>query len=305
MSKPLISVIIRTLNEERYLDELLQSIENQNRNLFNVEIVIVDSGSTDKTLVIAKNYGCRITYIKKEDFTFGRSLNIGCEFADGEFLVFISGHCIPSSPNWLNELCIPLHEGKSEYTYGRQIGRDTTKFSEQCHFNKWFPEYSKIPQNGYFCNNANAAMTKSTWLQFKFDELLTGLEDMHLAKRLVENSGTISYIATAPVYHIHDETWAQVRTRYERESYALKEIMPDVHFLFSDFIRYYLSGVMSDSAIAIREKKFIKNIKDILLFRYNHYLGTYIGNHEVRKLSKEKKLNYFYPKDLNKGEYND
>ena len=92
----IISVVIRTLNEETYLSELLekilkQSIENEDE----VEIVIVDSGSSDRTLEIANKFNCRITNIKKEDFTFGRSLNQGSEFSNGDILVFISGHCIP------------------------------------------------------------------------------------------------------------------------------------------------------------------------------------------------------------------
>lgn len=301
----LASVVIRTLNEEKYLTELLTSIRKQKCELVEVEIVIIDSGSTDRTLDIANNFDARITYIKKEEFTFGRSLNMGCEFAKGDFLVFVSGHCIPASESWLDELCKPLIEEKAQYTYGRQIGRDSTKFSEQCHFDKWFPEYSKTPQEGYFCNNANAAITRKAWFQYQFCEKLTGLEDMHLAKRLVNDNEKIAYVAEAPVFHIHDETWKQVRTRYEREAYALKDIMPDVHFSLSDFFRYYLSGVMSDSATAIRKKSFLANIKDIVLFRFNHYWGTYVGNHEVRKLSKQKKLNYFYPKDLEKGKYHD
>jgi len=300
----LASVVIRTLNEEKYLTELLISIRKQKCELVELEIVIIDSGSTDKTLDIANSFDARITYIKKEEFTFGRSLNMGCQFSKGDFLIFVSGHCIPASESWLDELCKPLIEEKAQYTYGRQIGRDTTKFSEQCHFNKWFPEYSKIPQEGYFCNNANAAITRKAWLQYQFCEQLTGLEDMHLAQRLVNDKQKVAYVAEAPVFHIHDETWKQVRTRYEREAYALKEIMPDVHFSLSDFFRYYLSGMMSDSATAIRKKSFVANIKDIILFRFNHYWGTYVGNHEVRKLSKQKKLNYFYPKDLEKGKYN-
>ncbi|ABI72678.1 glycosyltransferase [Shewanella frigidimarina] len=301
----LASIVIRTLNEERYLKELLTAIRQQKCIIVDLEIVVIDSGSTDKTLSIAKEYGARITHINKSEFTFGRSLNMGCEFAKGDFFIFVSGHCIPASDEWLDELCRPFVDSRADYSYGRQIGRDSTKFSEQCHFNKWFPEYNKIPQQGYFCNNANAAVTRQAWLKYRFCEKLTGLEDMHFAKQLVDDGGAVAYVASAPVYHIHDETWRQVRTRYEREAYALKDIMPDVHFSLSDFIRYYISGVMSDSAEAIRQKTFLSNIKDIFLFRFNHYWGTYIGNHEVRKLSKQKKLNYFYPKDLEKERYHE
>lgn len=299
------SVIIRTLNEEKYLHELLTSVFNQDCITVNLEVVIVDSGSTDKTLSIANAFGCKVTYINKSDFTFGRSLNVGCDFSTGDILVFISGHCIPVNSKWLDELCAPLIKNNCSYSYGRQIGRDTTKYSEQCHFNKWFPDYDKIPQKGYFCNNANAAVKRSAWSDVKFDEELTGLEDMYLAKKLYESGHFVGYSSEASVFHIHDESWRQVRTRYEREAYALKEIMPDVQFSVSDFLRYFLSGVLSDSASAIKDKSFIKNLKDIILFRFNHYWGTYKGNHAVRTLSKEKKNQYFYPKDLERDHYNE
>jgi glycosyltransferase involved in cell wall biosynthesis len=293
----LASIVIRTYNEERYLNELLQAISVQKNDVVDREVVIIDSGSTDATLEIAKSHNCRITHIKKSEFTFGRSLNMGCEFANGDFFVFVSGHCIPASESWLDELCKPMVDGIADYSYGKQIGRDTTKYSEDRHFEKWFPDYSKIPQEGFFCNNANAAVTRSAWELFKFNEDLTGLEDMYLAKLLVESGRKVAYVATAPVYHIHDETWKQVKIRYEREAYALQRIMPEVYFSFSDFVRYFISGVMADSASAIRDKVFIKKCGEIIMFRFNHYWGTYKGNHEHRKLSTKMKKQYFYPLD--------
>lgn len=301
----LASVVIRTYNEEKYLDKLLTAVGSQKCELVDVEVVIVDSGSTDKTLDIAREHNCRITQIKKSEFTFGRSLNLGCEFANGDFFIFVSGHCIPVNDYWLDEICRPLIEGVTNYSYGRQEGKDTTKYSEYRHFDKWFPEYSKVPQKGYFCNNANAAVTRGAWETYGFDEELSGLEDMHLAQKLVKDGSGVGYVATSSVYHIHDETWAQVRVRYEREAYALNQIMPQVHFSIVDFFRYFFSSVVSDSGSAIKDKVFLSKFIEIVLFRYNQYLGTYKGNHEVRKLSQSLKHRYFYPRDLEKEIYDD
>ena len=68
--KHLVSVVIRTLNEERYLPELLESIKAQKSERFSVEVVLVDSGSTDNTLMIAESFGARIVHIAKRDFSF-------------------------------------------------------------------------------------------------------------------------------------------------------------------------------------------------------------------------------------------
>jgi glycosyltransferase involved in cell wall biosynthesis len=293
----LASIVIRTYNEERYLNELLQAISNQKNELVDREVIIIDSGSTDATLEIAESYECRIINIKKSEFTFGKALNMGCDFANGDVFVFISGHCIPSGDSWLDELCKPLVDGLLEYSYGRQIGRDTTKYSEGRYFDKRFPDYSKIPQQGFFCNNANAALTRRAWQLFKFNEELTGLEDMYLAKLLLEKGKKVGYIATASVFHIHNETWMQVKFRYEREAYALKRIMPEVHFSFSDFLRYFISGIMEDSVAAIQDKIFLSKIGEICCFRFYQYWGTYCGKREHRKLSEKIKRQYFYPLD--------
>lgn len=296
----LASIIIRTYNEELFLDKLLSMIKKQHCKKVNYEIVIVDSGSTDRTLEIAQKHKCKITHIHKHEFTFGRSLNIGCEFSQGQVLVFISGHCIPVNECWLESLCKPLVNNSASYAYGRQIGAETTKYSEHRHFEKWFPDYSKLPQEGFFCNNANAAIQRKAWEKYQFDEELTGLEDMFLAKQLVtdKNFASIGYVADASVYHIHNENWQQVCLRYERESYALHRIMPDVQVTFRDFLRFFLSAIFSDLSFAIKEKVFIKKMGEIILFRFYQYWGSYKGNHLTRKLTEDKKNQYYYPKAI-------
>lgn len=291
----LASIVIRTLNESRHLDELLDAISEQQAPDIDVEVVLVDSGSTDGTLDIANRRGCRVTTIDKSEFTFGRSLNRGCELANGRYLVFVSGHCIPVDEHWLIELITPLATGMANYVYGRQIGRDTTKFSEEMLFRKYYPTESSIPQVGYFCNNANAALTRELWRRYHFNEEVTGLEDMYLAKQLVADGGRIGYVSTSAVYHIHDETWKQVHMRYEREALTLRQISPEMQFSLLDLIACYCSGVCTDLVAAAREGCLWRNATDILRFRWMQYWGAYRGNHEHRKLSKEMKMRYFYP----------
>ena len=142
------SIVIRTLNEAEHLDDLLKMIARQITLGMDVETVLIDSGSTDGTVEIAQARGARITTISKSEFSFGRSLNRGCDFSTGDFLVFISGHCVPVGDHWLQNLCQPLMNGAVDYTYGRQIGDDTSNYSERRILAKYFPEISRVPQDG-------------------------------------------------------------------------------------------------------------------------------------------------------------
>ena len=292
-----ISIVIRTYNESLHLQELLSKIKEQNYPKEMIEVVIVDSGSTDNTLEIAKANDCNITHIKKEEFTFGKSLNIGCDYAKGDILVFVSGHCIPVNNEWLSELIMPLKNGIASYSYGRQIGSRETKFSEKQVFKKYYPEKSKVTQKDFFCNNANAAILRSVWQKNRFCEKLTGLEDMDLAKRLIEQEMKMSYVANASVHHIHNESWQQIKTRYEREAVALQKIMPEIHISFIDFLRYFISAVFHDSLAAKNESKVLYAIKEIVLFRFMHFWGAYKGNNDHKKTSSKTKDRYFYPKN--------
>lgn len=291
----MISIVIRAFNEERHLGELLQSIRMQRMDL-EVEVVLVDSGSTDRTLAIAQAAGCRVVHIEKSQFSFGRSLNLGCEAARGEHLVFVSGHCIPVDVHWLRQLVAPLRDGLVQYAYGRQVAGSTTKFSEGQHFRRYFPEHSAIPQEGFFCNNANAALLRTSWRQVPFDEELTGLEDMAMAKAIVERGGAVGYVAEAPVYHLHDESWRTIRNRFEREAIALQGIMPQVHVTFGDFARYVTSAVLLDFGAALQEGRLLAEAGPILAFRTMQFWGSYRGNNEHRRLSQAMKDRYFYPR---------
>lgn len=292
----IVSIIIRTLNEEKYLNELLFSINNQKCDDFEIEIIVVDSGSTDNTLKIASDYGCNIKYIEKSNFSFGKSLNIGCEAASGEILVFISGHCIPLNEVWLKNLISPIVSNDVVLTYGRQIGNETSKFSEKKIFNKYFKEINIIPQNNIFCNNANSAILKKSWKKYRFDNDLTGLEDLDIAKKIINDKYQIGYVANSVVYHLHNENWNKIRTRYEREALALRQIMPEIHISFFDFLRYLFSSFYYDFTDAFNEKKHIKIFLEIIFFRTAQYWGSYKGNKLHKMVSKKTKEKYFYPK---------
>lgn len=296
-----VSIIIRTLDEERHLQALLEGIENQDAPGLEIETVIVDSGSVDRTLEIAAAYGCRIEYITREAFSFGGSLNQGCACASGEILVFVSGHCVPADTHWLARLVAPIRDGQAHYVYGRQLAGPETRFSEARLFERQYPERSEIPQTGLFCNNANAALRRDVWEKFAFSTQCAGLEDMDLAKRLLASGYGLGYEAGAAVFHHHDERWKEVRWRFEREALALQSIMPEVQIGWLDFARYFSSAVWHDLRTARAQGSVLRSGWEIVCFRWQQYVGSYRGNHRQRVLSRRNKDQYFYPKRIETG----
>ena len=252
-------------------------------------------GETDDS--IANEFDTKFVSINKEDFSFGRSLNLGIENSDGDFVVMISGHCVPERNQWLNNLIRPFKaDSKIAITYGRQLPGPETSFSEKQIFAKYFPDSEVPSQREFFCNNANSAVRKTVWTEFGYDEELTGLEDMHLGKKVCNQGLKVHYAHDAPVFHYHHETWTQVRRRFQREAIALRQIMPELHVNAFDAMRYWTAGVLSDYGSALTEKCFLRNLFSIPSYRLAQYLGSYRGNHRHRKFSKREKERYFYPK---------
>ena len=139
-----ISIVIRAYNEAENIGRLLFGISQQ--SLKDVEIVLIDSGSTDATIEVASQYPVKIEHITPEEFTFGRSLNRGIAASTGEIIVITSAHCYPVFPDWLAQLTKPLEDETVALSYGKQRSGTTNHYSEGQFFKKYFPEHSVLQQ---------------------------------------------------------------------------------------------------------------------------------------------------------------
>ena len=229
-----ISIVIRCFNEEKHIGRLLKGIMEQDHE--DVEIIVVDSGSTDDTVKIAKQYPVKLVPIRPQDFSFGYALNVGCEAATGEVLLFASAHVYPVYNDWLSLMLAPFSDEKVALVYGKQRGDHRNKYSEHQIFRKWFPEESNLNQKHPFCNNANCAIRRDLWLIQPYDETLTGLEDLDWAKKIQAKGHHIAYQSEATIIHVHEENWANVFNRYRREAIALRLIQKYETFNFLTFL---------------------------------------------------------------------
>lgn len=295
-NSPRCSIVIRAYNEGQHLGRLLSGITQQ--TLDDCEIILVDSGSTDNTVDIAQSYDARIVHIQPEEFTFGRSLNLGIEHAQGELIVLASAHIYPVYPDWLEHLLAPFIDPQVALTYGKQRGAPDTHFSEHQVFARWFPDHSQAWQAHPFCNNANAAVRRALWQQQPYDETLPGLEDLAWATEILKKGFAISYVAEAEIIHVHNELPRQVFNRYRREAIAFKRIFPHEQFHLIDFLRLYLTNVISDFWHAARQRAPWRRLGSIFWFRRMQFWGTYMGYRHSGPLTWQLRQTFYYPHSL-------
>lgn len=292
--KPVCSVIIRAFNEEKHIRRLLTGISEQ--SIKDVQIILVDSGSTDHTIDETKDYSVEVVNIPPHEFTFGYALNVGIEHAKADLIVMASAHVYPVYPDWLETLLTPFKEKGVALTYGKQRGSDSTHFSELQIFHHWYPERSAPQQTFPFCNNANAAIRKSLWQVHPYDETLPGLEDLAWAKWAQENGSYIHYVAEAEVVHVHNESTAGIFNRYRREGMAFKQIYPLEKFSGRDLIKLFTQNVFSDWREAFKAKRFLSVMIKIIRFRWLQFFGTYQGYKQSGPLTWQLKKAFYYPR---------
>src|SRR5512135_2968500 len=100
---PDVSVVIPIYNGERYLAEVLGAVFSQETG-FSFEVVVIDSGSTDRSLDVAGGFPVRLHRIPNEEFGHGRTRNLGARLAAGRYVVFMSQDATPAHPRWLENL---------------------------------------------------------------------------------------------------------------------------------------------------------------------------------------------------------
>ncbi len=291
--KPSCSIVIRAFNEEKHIGRLLEGLDHQ--TLKPVQIILVDSGSTDSTVEIASQFPIDLVRIRPQEFTFGRSLNLGLQQAKADLAVIASAHVFPVYPDWLEKLLQPFGEPRIALVYGKQRGSASSKFSEHQIFRHWFPEVSYRWQTHPFCNNANAAIRLALWQEHPYQETLPGLEDLAWARWAHDQGYGISYVADAEVIHVHNETWKGVYNRYRREGMAFKQIYPQETFNLRDLARLWLGNVANDLKESHRQRVLKSEFSSILRFRWQQFWGTYRGFRQSGPLTWQLKQAFYYP----------
>ncbi|MFN3301424.1 MAG: glycosyltransferase family 2 protein [Patescibacteria group bacterium] len=295
---PEISIVILTKNAGKRFKKILNTVFNQKIEK-EFEVIIIDSGSDDKTLKIARQFPVKkILEIKPEDFGHGKTRNLATLFCQGKYIVFLTQDAMPASQEWLKNLVSPLLNSSVAATFSRQIPYRGTNLFQQYFYHFLYPEKGKTSLLGnVFFSNVSSAIKKEILEKIKFPEDLPMSEDQAWAKQVLENGYKIIYLPQAAVFHSHNYNFLTNFKRNFDSGLSLKKIglIKKSRFLFK--VPLYLFGEIW-FLIKKRLIFFILYLPFMFFYEFFRFLGFWLGIHyEWLPISWRKKFS-FHKKNL-------
>jgi rhamnosyltransferase len=218
-----ISVVVPTKNGGGELGRCLGAVRQQ-RLGDRVEIVVVDSGSDDDTVAIAREHDAVVFEIAPSEFTHGRARNHGVSHSTGELLVFVSQDAIPVGDDWLERLTQPLREdAELAGVYGRQLPHPGARPPEVFFLDFLYGPRPRIQRasrrddlsmDTTLFSNVNAAIPRWAWERCPFAEDIIMSEDQEWSRRVLLAGFALAYEPAASVRHSHDYTLASAFRRF-------------------------------------------------------------------------------------------
>jgi rhamnosyltransferase len=234
-AQPTVSIVIPVLDAEPFLPGLFAALLAQ-KPAPPLEIILVDSNSSDGTRVAAA--ACPIAKVVPiDDFSHGRSRNLGGAHASGEIVAFLSQDALPANDSWLAALVAPFNDPTIAATYSRQIPRGDAMPMECFFLLSRFPPGESVRRSAaageplslekVFFSNVSSAVRRDALARHPFDETLIMSEDQQLSRDLIAAGYAVVYQPSSVVVHSHRYTLANVFRRYFDSVYSLQGIFSD------------------------------------------------------------------------------
>jgi glycosyltransferase involved in cell wall biosynthesis len=215
------SILILAKNEAANIGPCLEAVFSQKGGT-PFEVVLVDSGSEDGTVEIARKFPVFIQQIPAGSFHHARTRNHAARLATGNFLVYLAADALPASGTWLESLLAPFDDPLVAAVYGRHLPRAGATRERSATLATIYGERplvkdrSRKRELGHRCyhfSTVNAALRRAVWEQVKFPEVKV-FEDVALSKRLIEAGWKIAYEPRAAVFHSHNHSPDNLLKRY-------------------------------------------------------------------------------------------
>lgn len=236
-----VSVVIPTLNGGEILGEVLEAIEAQEYERGEVEVVAIDSGSTDGTRERLEGRGVQLTTIAREEFDHGATRDLGISKASGEVVVLLVQDAVPANHRWLEGLVREFDDPVVAATCCRQLPREDAFPYDALELGRSFvggtePRCGRLEPGEELesltpwermerctLDNVCSALRRSVWEELPFGRCAFG-EDSRWARRAILTGHAITYTAAAQVVHSHRRSILYEYRRTYLSHYLLYEL---------------------------------------------------------------------------------
>jgi rhamnosyltransferase len=273
------TVFIPTYNGEKYLDDILKLIFKQKVD-FKFDVMIIDSGSKDKTLSIIEKYQKRhnnleLIEIPNSEYGHGKTRNYAAQIAKGEFMVYLSHDAIPAHDRWLYEIVKPFElNDKIVGVVGKQVPRPKCvpllKYEIRSVFRNLGPDsatplfykdtFMKDPvfkDSVTFYSDVNSAARREFLVNVIPYRDVPYSEDQLFGRDIIEAGYVKAYAPRATVVHSNDIALREYKHRTFDEIVGLRRIetelvMPSLKWT----IKSIVLGSMKDAYRTIRDDQY-------------------------------------------------
>ena len=259
MSSPKASVVVLTFNAGPGFEDLLARLSTQEAD-FDYEILVVDSGSTDGSVELARRYGAAVHCIPSSEFDHGGTRNLGAALSRGEYVTFVVQDAVPLDGRWLSSMVEALEgEDPAAGVYGRQVPRPDSGDLTRILVNSWptaalerreqfaggsesFRVLSPAERRALSTfDNVSSCIRRPVWEEFPFVQTNFG-EDLRWGKQVVEAGYKLVYEPRSAVLHSHERSLLYDLRRHYVDQLVLLQLfglvlVPNVRILLLNVLR--------------------------------------------------------------------
>jgi glycosyltransferase involved in cell wall biosynthesis len=227
-----VSVAIPVRDGAPHLPALFDALHAQQVEA-DVEIVVVDSGSTDGSAVLCERAGARVERIAPGEFSHGGTRNQLMEMATGARVAFLTQDAVPAHEGWLATLMSGFSTEDVGLVCGPYLPRPDASPMVTRELREWFatiPALATGPVGDHpapgphtFFSSANGAVSRSAWERVPFRDVPYA-EDQRLALDMLNAGFSKAYVPAAGVVHSHDYPPGERFRRWFDEFRALREV---------------------------------------------------------------------------------
>jgi rhamnosyltransferase len=276
-----VTILIRTKNEEKFIGQTLDILYSQTYK--NIEVLIVDSGSTDKTLQIVRKYPIIIYEIKPEEFTWGYALNYGFQRAKGLYIICLSAHSLPLSVDWLEIMISNFKDENVAAVMSNTLPwPDCNPFDRRGLLKKFNMHKKELkPGPPFVFGNVSSAIRREVWEKIQFDETLSYCEDDDWMRKAIKMNYKVIYEPEAKVYHSHNETLTQIYSRTYQFAFAVQDLKYQ-RFTLPNVLYDFFVGSVYDMAYVLFKRDNIKWFFVAPLRRFAMNLAKYKSSNDIK-----------------------